>query len=81
MNLVDCELIVSFFFFCQKRQMDKLHPISPEDSTVKLLFIMDPNDMPGMNKDRPLGSFGPLPMRTGYDKLMYGTGAAYFTGM
>ena len=29
---------------------------------------------------RAEGSFGPLPMRTGYDKLLYGCGTAYLGG-
>ncbi|KAI8842757.1 Tim17/Tim22/Tim23/Pmp24 family-domain-containing protein [Chytriomyces cf. hyalinus JEL632] len=58
-----------------------LHPIT-ENNPSQLLFINDnPMGVPGVQqKERLSGSFGPLPMRTNYDKLLYGTGAAYFSG-
>lgn len=35
----------------------------------------------GKKTPRPTGSFGPLPMRTNSDKLLYGTGALYMIGL
>ncbi|KAJ3288290.1 hypothetical protein BCR33DRAFT_763566 [Rhizoclosmatium globosum] len=58
-----------------------LHPIT-KDNGIEYLFINEnPMGVPaGKPKERMTGSFGPLPMRTNYDKLLYGTGAAYLTG-
>ncbi|KAJ3071178.1 Mitochondrial import inner membrane translocase subunit tim23 [Podochytrium sp. JEL0797] len=58
-----------------------LHPITAQ-SPIEYLFINEnPMGAPqGKPKERLTGSFGPLPMRTNYDKLLYGTGAAYFSG-
>ncbi|KAI8616464.1 Tim17/Tim22/Tim23/Pmp24 family-domain-containing protein [Chytriomyces sp. MP71] len=58
-----------------------LHPITKENP-VELLFINDnPMGVPTAKpKERLAGSFGPFPMRTNYDKFLYGTGIAYFSG-
>ncbi|KAI9335461.1 hypothetical protein BDR26DRAFT_839308 [Obelidium mucronatum] len=58
-----------------------LHPIT-KDNGIEYLFINDnPMGAPAAKpKERLTGSFGPLPMRTNYDKMLYGTGAAYFSG-
>lgn len=46
---------------------------------IELLFI---DEHPFIKqKERPQGSFGILPMRTGTDKLLYGTGVAYMSGL
>ncbi|KAJ3092360.1 Mitochondrial import inner membrane translocase subunit tim23 [Quaeritorhiza haematococci] len=65
-----------------------LHPVaakSPsrnkdeEDDAIEYLFI---DENPFMKpQERPAGSFGPLPMRTQSDKLLYGTGALYLMGL
>ena len=53
----------------------------PADDRLQLLPIIDPMQMQGLGpKEHPRGSFGPFPMRTNYDKLLYGTGIAYVTG-
>ncbi|KAJ3014388.1 UNVERIFIED_CONTAM: Mitochondrial import inner membrane translocase subunit tim23 [Siphonaria sp. JEL0065] len=58
-----------------------LHPIT-KDNGIEYLFINEnPMGAPSATpKERLTGSFGPLPMRTNYDKMLYGTGAAYFSG-
>ena len=57
-----------------------LHPV-PADDGIQLLTIMDPHNIVSqVQKDLPQGTFGPIPMRTGYDKLLYGTGIAYLCG-
>ncbi|KAJ3415703.1 Mitochondrial import inner membrane translocase subunit tim23 [Chytridiales sp. JEL 0842] len=56
----------------------QLHPVPAEDQEIEYLFI---NSHPLGPKDVPVGSFGPIPMRTGTDKLCYGTGAAYMLGL
>ncbi|KAJ3023574.1 Mitochondrial import inner membrane translocase subunit tim23 [Thoreauomyces humboldtii] len=51
----------------------------PQDE-VELLYLADnPFGMPGTAP--PTGTFGPLPMRTNYDKLLYGVGTAYLGGL
>jgi hypothetical protein len=54
-----------------------LHPIAPEEKKVEYLFI---NQHPLAPKEKPTGKFGPIPMRDGTDKLLYGTGIAYGLG-
>ncbi|KAJ3194114.1 Mitochondrial import inner membrane translocase subunit tim23 [Irineochytrium annulatum] len=49
------------------------------DDEIQYLFI-DENPF-AKKKERPVGSVGPFPMRTGYDKLNYGTGMAYVLGL
>ncbi|KAJ3120251.1 mitochondrial import inner membrane translocase, subunit timm23 [Physocladia obscura] len=58
-----------------------VHPIH-ETGPTQLLFIAEPALVPGAAAAgaKPSGSLGPLPMRTNYDKLLYGTGAAYVAG-
>ena len=50
-----------------------------DDDEVEYLFIEE-NPF-GLKAERPVGSFGPLPMRTNSDKLLYGTGAIYLAGL
>ncbi len=45
---------------------------------VEYVFV---DENPFIVKERPTGSFGPFSMRTGMDKLCYGTGIAYLTGL
>ncbi|KAJ3038733.1 Mitochondrial import inner membrane translocase subunit tim23 [Rhizophlyctis rosea] len=56
----------------------KLNPQQFDD--VELLYIID-NPLGLQNQHRPTGTFGPLPMRTGFDKLLYGCGTAYLGGL
>ncbi|RKO90260.1 Tim17/Tim22/Tim23/Pmp24 family-domain-containing protein [Blyttiomyces helicus] len=56
----------------------KLAPIPALDE-VELLYISE-NPM-FANAHRPTGTFGPLPMRTNSDKLLYGCGTAYIAGL
>ncbi|KAJ3293937.1 Mitochondrial import inner membrane translocase subunit tim23 [Borealophlyctis nickersoniae] len=56
----------------------KLNPASYDD--VELLYIAD-NPFALQSEHRPTGTFGPLPMRTGFDKLLYGCGTAYLGGL
>eukprot|EP00842_Homolaphlyctis_polyrhiza_P005198 jgi/Hompol1/567/HPOL_002550-RA len=45
---------------------------------IEILYVNEnPLSAPAV---RPTGTFGPLPMRTNTDKLLYGTGLAYLTG-
>lgn len=46
---------------------------------IEYLFIEE-NPF-GIKEERPKGSFGPLPMRTNSDKLLYGVGAMYMLGL
>jgi hypothetical protein len=46
-------------------------PVKKEADDIEYLFI---EDNPFIKAPRPTGSFGPLPMRTNSDKLLYGTG-------
>ncbi|KAI8853209.1 Tim17/Tim22/Tim23/Pmp24 family-domain-containing protein [Chytridium lagenaria] len=57
----------------------RIHP-SIADDGIEYLFI-DDNPLAVKKKERAVGHFGPLPMRTGYDKLNYGTGVAYLCGI
>jgi import inner membrane translocase subunit TIM23 len=53
--------------------------INNQDEDIEYLYI---DENPFMKvTDRPTGSFGPLPMRTVYDKICYGTGAVYLLGL
>lgn len=52
-----------------------------EDEEIEMVFIQDSPMMTISDSERPRGSFLVFPMRTAYDKLWYGTGAAYFTGL
>ncbi|KAJ3106420.1 Mitochondrial import inner membrane translocase subunit tim23 [Phlyctochytrium planicorne] len=61
------------------RIASKLHPTVPDDG-IEYIFI-DENPLAPKKKERPAGHFGPLPMRTVYDKLNYGTGVAYVFGL
>ncbi|KAI8819218.1 Tim17/Tim22/Tim23/Pmp24 family-domain-containing protein [Fimicolochytrium jonesii] len=56
----------------------KLAPAVPQDD-VEILYLSD-NPF-GLAHKPPTGTFGPLPMRTGYDKLLYGVGTAYVGGL
>ncbi|KAJ3151170.1 Mitochondrial import inner membrane translocase subunit tim23 [Geranomyces michiganensis] len=57
----------------------KLAPVLPQDE-VELLYLSDnPFGLPG--QEPPTGTFGPLPMRTKFDKLLYGVGTAYLGGL
>ncbi|KAI9017503.1 hypothetical protein BC832DRAFT_527197 [Gaertneriomyces semiglobifer] len=59
----------------------KLAPIA-DDEDVEFLYISDsPLGLPTSDASRPKGTFGPLPMRTNYDKLLYGVGTAYVAGL
>ena len=51
-----------------------------QDQEIEYLFI-DENPFATKPNKRPSGTFGPLPMRTGFDKLLYGCGAAYLAGL
>lgn len=51
-----------------------------EDEEVELLYLVD-NPYGLQPKDNATGHFGPLPMRTNYDKMFYGCGAAYIFGI
>ncbi|KND03196.1 protein transporter TIM23 [Spizellomyces punctatus DAOM BR117] len=56
----------------------KLAPVPQDD--VELLYLADnPFGLPPT--ERQTGTFGPLPMRTNYDKLLYGVGTAYLGGL
>ena len=58
-----------------------LHPFpGGQQGTVDYMFI---DDVPfgTTPAPHPTGSFGPLPMRTNSDKLLYGTGTAYLIGL
>ncbi|KAJ1332690.1 hypothetical protein BSLG_008319 [Batrachochytrium salamandrivorans] len=57
-------------------QVSSTTSATPADEPIELIFI---DESPHMKRTapRPLGSFGPIPMRTGYDKLLYGTGVSY----
>ncbi|KAI9100539.1 hypothetical protein DFS34DRAFT_614914 [Phlyctochytrium arcticum] len=57
---------------------EKIAP-SPQDE-VELLYLSD-NPLGLPTTAPPTGTFGPLPMRTNYDKLLYGTGTAYLAGL
>ncbi|KAJ3117609.1 Mitochondrial import inner membrane translocase subunit tim23 [Phlyctochytrium bullatum] len=57
----------------------RIHPKLPDDE-IEYVFI-DENPFALKKTDRPSGSFGPFPMRTGYDKVNYGTGMAYLFGL
>ena len=46
---------------------------------IEYVFLDEHPMMPKPAK-RPQGTFGFLPMRTGYDKLLYGCGSAYLGG-
>ncbi|KAL2916307.1 Mitochondrial import inner membrane translocase subunit tim23 [Polyrhizophydium stewartii] len=52
-------------------------PAAPAPQVEMLVIAQNPF------KEEPVytGSFGPFPMRTGSDKLLYGTGIAYLTGI
>ncbi|KAI9000278.1 Tim17/Tim22/Tim23/Pmp24 family-domain-containing protein [Gaertneriomyces semiglobifer] len=64
-----------------QKKLVPLPPV-PEDEQVELLYITDALlPLPTQNAPRPTGSFGPLPMRTNYDKLLYGVGTAYMAGL
>ncbi|RKP02714.1 hypothetical protein CXG81DRAFT_17682 [Caulochytrium protostelioides] len=55
---------------------------SKNADAVEYLFIDEQPLFPGQQAPpKPTGSWGPLPMRTGYDKLLYGTGTAYLLGL
>ncbi|KAJ3047153.1 Mitochondrial import inner membrane translocase subunit tim23 [Rhizophlyctis rosea] len=56
----------------------KFNPQQFDD--VELLYIID-NPLGIQNQAKPTGTFGPLPMRTGFDKLLYGCGTAYLGGL
>lgn len=57
-------------------------PARPDERNLEYLYIDDPMPFPTAQPvARPTGSWGPLPMRTDGDKLLYGTGAAYMTGL
>jgi hypothetical protein len=51
----------------------------PKDDEIEYLYLNE-NPFAVQPAERPTGTFGPLPMRTGYDKLLYGCGAAYLGG-
>lgn len=52
-----------------------------EEEEIEFVFIQENPMQRILDKDRPRGSFlGIFPMRTGYDKIWYGTGIAYFSG-
>jgi hypothetical protein len=51
----------------------------PKDDEIEYLYLNE-NPFATQPAERPTGTFGPLPMRTGYDKLLYGCGAAYLGG-
>ncbi|TPX31084.1 hypothetical protein SmJEL517_g05505 [Synchytrium microbalum] len=57
-----------------------LHPVAGAQGGVDYMFI---DDVPFGQKapPHPTGSFGPLPMRTNSDKMLYGTGTAYLLGL
>ncbi|KAI9356541.1 hypothetical protein DFJ73DRAFT_823018 [Zopfochytrium polystomum] len=59
----------------------QLHPLPAEDRGIQYLFINDNPMIPASQRVIARGSFGPLPMRTNYDKLLYGTGVAYVLGL
>ncbi|KAH6565956.1 hypothetical protein BASA82_001206 [Batrachochytrium salamandrivorans] len=61
-------------------QVSSTTSATPADEPIELIFI---DESPHMKRTapRPLGSFGPIPMRTGYDKLLYGTGVSYLAGL
>ncbi|EGF77785.1 hypothetical protein BATDEDRAFT_91477 [Batrachochytrium dendrobatidis JAM81] len=54
--------------------------VKPEHEPIELIFI---DEHPHMKNPTPRqrGYFGPIPMRTGYDKLLYGTGVSYLSGL
>ncbi|KAI8905716.1 hypothetical protein PhCBS80983_g02610 [Powellomyces hirtus] len=56
----------------------KLAPVPQDD--VELLYLSD-NPFGLQGNQPPTGTFGPLPMRTNYDKLLYGVGTAYLGGL
>ncbi|KAJ3145577.1 Mitochondrial import inner membrane translocase subunit tim23 [Geranomyces michiganensis] len=59
---------------------EKLAPALPSVDDVELLYLSDnPFGLPGQAP--PTGTFGPLPMRTKSDKLLYGVGTAYLGGL
>ncbi|KAJ3169664.1 mitochondrial import inner membrane translocase, subunit timm23 [Geranomyces variabilis] len=59
---------------------EKLAPALPSHDDVELLYLSDnPFGLPGQAP--PTGTFGPLPMRTKSDKLLYGVGTAYLGGL
>ncbi|KAJ3278297.1 mitochondrial import inner membrane translocase, subunit timm23 [Blyttiomyces sp. JEL0837] len=62
------------------KALAKLYPLDESDR-MELLHIADPHAMGQKPKEMYRGSFGPLPMRTNYDKLLYGTGISYCLGM
>lgn len=58
-------------------------PQQPDQSNLEYLYVDDGMLPPQLqqNTHRPSGSWGPLPMRTDGDKMLYGTGAAYLAGI
>ncbi|KAJ1553915.1 Mitochondrial import inner membrane translocase subunit tim23 [Cladochytrium tenue] len=64
--------------------LSQLHPLPDDDKGIQYLFINDnplAPAVPGVKKQIPKGRFGPIPMRSNYDKLLYGTGIAYVSGL
>jgi hypothetical protein len=64
-----------------------MKPRVAADADLEYIYLDDqhppgvplPPGVPAM-PERPSGSWGPLPMRTDSDKMLYGTGAAYILG-
>jgi import inner membrane translocase subunit TIM23 len=54
--------------------------MSTRNNQVEMVFINENPYLPIKDSERPKGKFGPIPMRTGWDKVNYGTGIAYLTG-
>jgi hypothetical protein len=52
------------------------------ESNADIEYVyLDENPFMSKNEPRPMGNFGPFPMRTNYDKLLYGSGIAYISGL
>lgn len=63
---------------------NSFRPVLPptEKDNLEYLYIDEQLPFPS-NKpvEHPTGSWGPLPMRTDSDKMLYGTGTAYMLGL
>jgi hypothetical protein len=53
---------------------------SMDSEEIEYVYLDEHPFMP-RTEPRPTGSFGPFPMRTNYDKLLYGSGIAYISGL